>query len=118
VSNIGQTACPSDVTVEAGYSTEHDSSGVDMSLTRLRAARHEPWARRKRPIKKESVLTDGNQVLRERALEWIAAGLVALFIFSGIVFYSFSVDAEHKRDATKCGGEGIASALATGRCSQ
>jgi hypothetical protein len=70
-----------------------------------KAARHEPWARRKRPIKKESVLTDGNQVLRERALEWIAAGLVALFIFSGIVFYSFSVDAEHKRDATKCGGE-------------
>jgi hypothetical protein len=37
-------------------------------------------------------MTDGNQVLREHALEWIAAGLVALFIFSGIVFYSFSVD--------------------------
>jgi hypothetical protein len=37
-------------------------------------------------------MTDENQVLREHALEWIAAGLVALFIFSGIVFYSFSVD--------------------------
>jgi hypothetical protein len=52
-------------------------------------------ARRKRPIrpiKKESVMTDENQVLREHALEWIAAGLVAIFIFSGIVFYSFSVD--------------------------
>ena len=37
-------------------------------------------------------MTDGNQVLREHALEWIAAGLVALFVFSGILFYSFSVD--------------------------
>ena len=36
--------------------------------------------------------TDGNQVLREHALEWIAAGLIAFFIFAGIAFYSFSVD--------------------------
>jgi hypothetical protein len=43
-------------------------------------------------MKKESAMTDGNQVLREHALEWIAAGLVALFIFSGILFYSLSVD--------------------------
>lgn len=43
-------------------------------------------------MKKESAMTDGNQVLREHALEWIAAGLVALFVFSGILFYSFSVD--------------------------
>ena len=32
-------------------------------------------------------MTDGNQVRREHALEWIAAGLVALLIFSGILFY-------------------------------
>ena len=37
-------------------------------------------------------MTDGNQVLREHALEWIAAALVAFFIFAGIAFYSFSVD--------------------------
>ena len=48
--------------------------------------------RAERPMKKESAMTDGNQVLREHALEWIAAGLVALLIFSGILFYSFSVD--------------------------
>jgi hypothetical protein len=28
----------------------------------------------------------------EHTLEWIAAGLVALFILAGIAFYSFSVD--------------------------
>ena len=36
--------------------------------------------------------TDGNQVLREHPLEWIAAGLIAFFIFAGIAFYKFSVD--------------------------
>jgi hypothetical protein len=37
-------------------------------------------------------MTDGHEVLREHALEWIAAGLVALFIFAGVVFYGFSVE--------------------------
>ena len=40
------------------------------------------------------VVTDGseNQVIREHALEWIVAGLVALFVFAGVAFYSVSVD--------------------------
>jgi hypothetical protein len=37
-------------------------------------------------------VTDGQQRHHEHALEWIAAGLVALFIFAGVAFYSFSVD--------------------------
>ena len=37
-------------------------------------------------------MTHGTRQRREHALEWIAAGLVALLIFSGILFYSFSVD--------------------------
>ena len=37
-------------------------------------------------------MTDGNQVLREHFLEWVAVGLVAFFIFAGVAFYSFSVD--------------------------
>jgi hypothetical protein len=32
------------------------------------------------------------QVLRDHALEWIAAGLVAFCVFSAVAFYSFSVD--------------------------
>ena len=35
---------------------------------------------------------DEKQQPREHALEWIAAGLIAFFIFAGIAFYSFSVD--------------------------
>jgi hypothetical protein len=37
-------------------------------------------------------MTHGTRQRREHALEWIAAGLVAFFIFAGIAFYSFSVD--------------------------
>ena len=37
-------------------------------------------------------MTDGEQQYREHTLEWIAAGLVALFIFAGVAFYGFSVD--------------------------
>ena len=37
-------------------------------------------------------MTDGKQQHCEHTLEWIAAGLVAFFIFAGVVFYSFSVD--------------------------
>ena len=37
-------------------------------------------------------MTDGKPQRREHALEWIAAALVAFFIFAGIAFYSFSVD--------------------------
>jgi hypothetical protein len=35
---------------------------------------------------------DEKQQRREHTLEWIAAGLVAFFIFAGVAFYSFSVD--------------------------
>jgi hypothetical protein len=38
------------------------------------------------------VVTDEKQQRHEHTLEWIAAGLVAFFIFAGVVFYSFSVD--------------------------
>ena len=37
-------------------------------------------------------MTVEQKVLRDHALEWIVAGLVAFFIFSGIALYSFSVD--------------------------
>ena len=37
-------------------------------------------------------MTDGKQQDHEHTLEWIAAGLVAFFIFAGVAFYSFSVD--------------------------
>ena len=37
-------------------------------------------------------MTDGERQYHEHALEWIAAGLVAFFIFAGVAFYSFSVD--------------------------
>ena len=37
-------------------------------------------------------MSNENQVMREHALEWIVAGLVALFVFAGVAFYSFSVD--------------------------
>ena len=37
-------------------------------------------------------MTDGKQQDHEHILEWIAAGLVAFFIFAGVAFYSFSVD--------------------------
>ena len=37
-------------------------------------------------------MTDGKQQDHEHSLEWIAAGLVAFFIFAGVAFYSFSVD--------------------------
>ena len=37
-------------------------------------------------------MTDEKQQRHEHTLEWIAAGLVAFFIFAGVVFYSFSVD--------------------------
>ena len=37
-------------------------------------------------------MTDGEQQHREHTLEWMTAGLVALFIFAGVAFYSFSVD--------------------------
>jgi hypothetical protein len=37
-------------------------------------------------------MTNGNPQRREHALEWIAAGLVAFFVFAGIAFYTFSVD--------------------------
>ena len=37
-------------------------------------------------------MTHGTRQRREHALEWIAAGLVAFFIFAGIAFYSFSAD--------------------------
>ena len=53
-------------------------------------------------------MTDANQVLREHALEWIAAGLVALFVFSGILFYSFSVDVR-SINATQQSADGNAS---------
>jgi hypothetical protein len=35
---------------------------------------------------------DQKQQCRQHALEWIAAGLVAFFMFAGVAFYSFSVD--------------------------
>ena len=60
-------------------------------------------------------MTDANQVLREHALEWIAAGLVALFVFSGILFYSFSVDVRSINATQQSAGrEGVASALMRG----
>ena len=37
-------------------------------------------------------MTDGERQHQEHALEWIAAGLVALFVLAGVAFYSFSVD--------------------------
>ena len=37
-------------------------------------------------------MIDEKQQRREHTLEWIAAGLVAFFIFAGVAFYSFSVD--------------------------
>ena len=37
-------------------------------------------------------MTDGKQQHCEHTLEWIATGLVALFILAAIAFYSFSVD--------------------------
>ena len=37
-------------------------------------------------------MIDEKQQRREHTLEWIAAGLVAFFIFAGVAFYSFGVD--------------------------
>ena len=36
-------------------------------------------------------MTDGKPQRREHALEWIAAALLAFFIFAGIAFCSFSL---------------------------
>ena len=35
-------------------------------------------------------MTHETEVLREHALEWIPAGLVAFLIFAGVAFYSFA----------------------------
>jgi hypothetical protein len=44
------------------------------------------------PSCRRVVVMAGEQQHHEHALEWIAAGLVALFIFAGVAFYSFGVD--------------------------
>lgn len=46
-------------------------------------------------------MTDEKQQRHEHTLEWIAAGLVAFFIFVGIVFYSFSVDVKSVSASTQ-----------------
>jgi hypothetical protein len=43
------------------------------------------------PLYRSVGVTDGKHK-QEHTLEWIAAGLVALFVFAGVAFYSFSVD--------------------------
>jgi hypothetical protein len=43
------------------------------------------------PLYRSVGVTDGKHK-EEHTLEWIAAGLVALFVFAGVAFYSFSVD--------------------------
>jgi hypothetical protein len=53
-------------------------------------------------------MPDRKALCREHALEWIAAGLVALFIFAGVVFYSFSVDVR-SMSAPQQGADGKAS---------
>ena len=36
-------------------------------------------------------MTDGERQYHEHALEWIAAGLVALFVLAGVAFFSVNV---------------------------
>jgi hypothetical protein len=50
-------------------------------------------------------MSDKNQIMREHALEWIVAGLVALFVFAGVAFYSFSVEVRSISSTQQSPGE-------------